>query len=194
MTRTSSNAGYTTTASFCFDVDFKPLAVDRKLAGETGTFALGPVDLSWIHTPGHTPGSISLFMDVEGERILLPRTSVHPCSQNSTVIRRHGLSPYRSRPCKLMCSADGHPGAFGLRRISSGSILSTASPRSINKATSPPGNDWFAFCPHCAPPFGQFPDFHRPPSRAKVLHCLPENIMTADELRTTTRLMLLREQ
>jgi glyoxylase-like metal-dependent hydrolase (beta-lactamase superfamily II) len=106
------------TASFCFDVDFKPLTVDRKLTGETGTLSFGTYDLRWIHTPGHTPGSISLFMDMGGERILFaqdigaPLLTEFDCDPPAWL---ESIQKLFALEADIVC--DGHSGAYGPKDV-----------------------------------------------------------------------------
>jgi glyoxylase-like metal-dependent hydrolase (beta-lactamase superfamily II) len=46
------------------------MPVDVKFNSPTEVLAIGDDKLTCLHTPGHTPGSISLYIDREGERIL----------------------------------------------------------------------------------------------------------------------------
>ena len=47
-----------------------PVRIGLRLAGSADTITLGDTKLNWIHTPGHTPGSISLYLDRAGNRYL----------------------------------------------------------------------------------------------------------------------------
>jgi len=106
------------TAAFCFDVDLKPLAVDRKLTGETGTLRFGAYDLTWVHTPGHTPGSISLYMDVDGERILFaqdigaPLLTEFDCDPEAWL---ESIGKLFALNADILC--DGHSGAYGPKDV-----------------------------------------------------------------------------
>lgn len=44
--------------------------MDRKLKGEEEILEFGKETLHCLHTPGHTPGSISIYLDRAGQRIL----------------------------------------------------------------------------------------------------------------------------
>lgn len=106
------------TAAFCFDVDLKPLAVDRKLTGETGTLRFGAYNLTWVHTPGHTPGSISLYMDVDGERILFaqdigaPLLTEFDCDPKAWL---ESIGKLFALNADILC--DGHSGAYGPKDV-----------------------------------------------------------------------------
>jgi glyoxylase-like metal-dependent hydrolase (beta-lactamase superfamily II) len=58
------------TAANWYGTTFPPTAVDRKLKGEHETLKFGSEELHCLHTPGHTPGSISLYLDRAGKRVL----------------------------------------------------------------------------------------------------------------------------
>ncbi|MEA3471753.1 MAG: MBL fold metallo-hydrolase [Thermodesulfobacteriota bacterium] len=58
------------TAATWYDSEFPPTPLDRKLTGDGGILQFGDEEICWIHTPGHTPGSVSLYIDREGKRIL----------------------------------------------------------------------------------------------------------------------------
>jgi glyoxylase-like metal-dependent hydrolase (beta-lactamase superfamily II) len=59
------------TAASWYGVDLPPIKVDRVLKAKTEELPLGQKEkLICLHTPGHTPGSISLYIDREDQRIL----------------------------------------------------------------------------------------------------------------------------
>jgi glyoxylase-like metal-dependent hydrolase (beta-lactamase superfamily II) len=58
------------TAANWYNTTFPPTAIDRKLKGKEETLKFGTEELHCVHTPGHTPGSISIYLDREGKRIL----------------------------------------------------------------------------------------------------------------------------
>jgi glyoxylase-like metal-dependent hydrolase (beta-lactamase superfamily II) len=58
------------TAASCYGTSFSPTSIDRKLTGEHEIIRFGEEELHCIHTPGHTPGSLSIYLDRAGKRIL----------------------------------------------------------------------------------------------------------------------------
>lgn len=58
------------TAANWYGTTFPPTAVDRKLKGEHEILIFGGEALHCLHTPGHTPGSIALYLDRAGKRVL----------------------------------------------------------------------------------------------------------------------------
>jgi glyoxylase-like metal-dependent hydrolase (beta-lactamase superfamily II) len=58
------------TAAHWYGVRFQPLPVDLKFSGHSETLSLADCDLVLLHTPGHTPGSLSVYLDRDGKRVL----------------------------------------------------------------------------------------------------------------------------
>ncbi|HOP86842.1 MAG TPA: MBL fold metallo-hydrolase [Syntrophorhabdaceae bacterium] len=101
------------TAAFCFDVEFKSLPIDEKLNGEESIIVVNDHEIVCTHTPGHTPGSISVYIDLEGERILFaqdigaPLLKEFDCDSNAWV-RSIDFMFYLNPD--ILC--DGHSGIF----------------------------------------------------------------------------------
>jgi glyoxylase-like metal-dependent hydrolase (beta-lactamase superfamily II) len=58
------------TAAYWYNLPFPPTHIDVKLSGETEQLQFGDHEVTCLHTPGHTPGSISIHLERDGERIL----------------------------------------------------------------------------------------------------------------------------
>ncbi len=58
------------TAANWYGTTFPPTRVDRKLTVTYETLSFGTEELHCLHTPGHTPGSISVYLDRAGRRVL----------------------------------------------------------------------------------------------------------------------------
>jgi glyoxylase-like metal-dependent hydrolase (beta-lactamase superfamily II) len=63
------------TAQAWYGVKYEGVKVDRVLAGDE-SFSLGDIEIYCLHTPGHTPGSISVFVEI-GEKKVLFAQDVH---------------------------------------------------------------------------------------------------------------------
>lgn len=59
-----------TTAASCYGTTFSPTSVDVRLMGDHEILRFGEGELNCLHTPGHTPGSLSIYLDRGGKRIL----------------------------------------------------------------------------------------------------------------------------
>jgi len=53
-----------------YGVDYLPCHVDRKIRGTEISLPFGDYELKIIHIPGHTPGSIAAYLDIDQTRIL----------------------------------------------------------------------------------------------------------------------------
>ncbi len=58
------------TAAGWYGVDYKGVNVDIVLREPMQPLQVGDLSLNFVHTPGHTPGSIAVYLDVEGQRVL----------------------------------------------------------------------------------------------------------------------------
>jgi len=58
------------TAASWYGVDYQPVEIDRLLREVEVKMDIEGVEFNFIHTPGHTPGSISVYIDDDGERVL----------------------------------------------------------------------------------------------------------------------------
>ena len=58
------------TAANWYGTTFPPTKVDRKLKGSHEILKFGAEELHCLHTPGHTPGSIAVYLDRGGKRVL----------------------------------------------------------------------------------------------------------------------------
>jgi len=58
------------TADWYYKVQYQPVSVDIMLRGEINDLPVGDLTLHCLLTPGHTPGGISPYLDMEGTRVL----------------------------------------------------------------------------------------------------------------------------
>lgn len=63
-------ADATRTGASWYNLRLNPLIPDRKIAGKQEILTFGDRKLVCLHTPGHTPGSMSVHMDDDGTRVL----------------------------------------------------------------------------------------------------------------------------
>jgi glyoxylase-like metal-dependent hydrolase (beta-lactamase superfamily II) len=58
------------TAASMYGVDYRPVKVDDLLHSEQEKRSLGDLEFNFLHTPGHTPGSICVYIDTKDCRVL----------------------------------------------------------------------------------------------------------------------------
>lgn len=58
------------TVASWYNIDYKPVTIDTVISGDLLKLPIGNVEFNFIHTPGHTPGSISVYCSLEGNGIL----------------------------------------------------------------------------------------------------------------------------
>jgi len=58
------------TAASWYGIKYQPIKLDRRLKGEREILKFGSYEFECIHTPGHTPGSISVVIQISGTKIL----------------------------------------------------------------------------------------------------------------------------
>jgi glyoxylase-like metal-dependent hydrolase (beta-lactamase superfamily II) len=57
-------------AAEAYRVTYIPCDVDLRIKGAEETLKLGNYELNVIHIPGHTPGSIAAYVDIDKQRVL----------------------------------------------------------------------------------------------------------------------------
>jgi glyoxylase-like metal-dependent hydrolase (beta-lactamase superfamily II) len=101
------------TAAFCFEVDFEPMPIDIKISGSGGLLPIPHQEIRFIHTPGHTIGSISPYLDRNGTRILFgqdlgaPLLSEFDCDPSEW---RESVEKLLALKADVLC--DGHSGVY----------------------------------------------------------------------------------
>jgi glyoxylase-like metal-dependent hydrolase (beta-lactamase superfamily II) len=70
------------TAAGWYNLQFEPTPVDVKLSGQEQRLAFGSHSIVCLHTPGHTPGSICLYLDLGGKRFLFGQDIHGPFHQD----------------------------------------------------------------------------------------------------------------
>lgn len=57
-------------AAEAYGVDYIPCHVDVRINGAEDGLRFGSYELKVVHIPGHTPGSVAAYVDIDGSRIL----------------------------------------------------------------------------------------------------------------------------
>ena len=101
------------TAASMYGIDYRPVKVDILIKGEAESLRLGDLDFNFIHTPGHTPGSISPYIDTKDGRVLFGQDIHGPFSSSWG----SDLSQWRKSMEKLLALkadvlCEGHAGVY----------------------------------------------------------------------------------
>lgn len=96
-----------------YGVEYRPVKADIVLRGEEETLRLGGLELVMLLTPGHTPGSISPYVDAGGQRVLFGQ-DIHgpfdPAWSSDLEAWRESMRKLLSLKADILC--EGHFGVF----------------------------------------------------------------------------------
>ena len=101
------------TAASWYGVDLPSIRVDERLEGRGGSLTVGDRVLGWIHTPGHTPGSVAVYLDTPEGRVVFAHDVHGPfLSQFGSDIDRWAESMERLLALGPDILCEGHFGVF----------------------------------------------------------------------------------
>jgi glyoxylase-like metal-dependent hydrolase (beta-lactamase superfamily II) len=101
----------------------EPCIVHHKMSGAEEELRVGEVALNVIHIPGHTPGSIALWTDIEGKRVLFGQDLHGPyVAAWGAVMSQVGPSLEKMKQLEADILCEGHFGIFRSREAVSGYI------------------------------------------------------------------------
>ena len=101
------------TAANWYGTTFPPIKVDQKLKGAHEILKFGEAELNCLHTPGHTPGSISIYLDRVGKRILFGQDIHGPFNQvfgSDIFAWKKSMQTLLALDADILC--EGHFGIF----------------------------------------------------------------------------------
>jgi glyoxylase-like metal-dependent hydrolase (beta-lactamase superfamily II) len=101
------------TAARWYNTKLPRTTIDRRLKGEAECITCGKDKIHCIHTPGHTPGSISVYIDRKGSRVLFGQDIHGPFSREF----KSDISQWRASMQKLLeleadILCEGHFGIY----------------------------------------------------------------------------------
>jgi glyoxylase-like metal-dependent hydrolase (beta-lactamase superfamily II) len=101
------------TAAIWYNLRVPPMPVDTKLNKEKELLRFGDQELVFLHTPGHTPGSLSIYLDRGGQRILFGQDIHGPFSEefgSDLAAWRRSMEKLLALEADVLC--EGHFGVF----------------------------------------------------------------------------------
>jgi glyoxylase-like metal-dependent hydrolase (beta-lactamase superfamily II) len=101
------------TAAEWYDTIFPPTSVDQKLKGSHEILKFADEELHCLHTPGHTPGSISVYLDRDGKRILFGQDihgPFHKSFGSDIEAWKKSMQALKDLHADILC--EGHFGIF----------------------------------------------------------------------------------
>ena len=100
-------------AAEAYGISYTPCHVDLRIQGSEETLQFGNHELKAIHIPGHTPGSIALYLDVDNKRVLFGQ-DIHgpyfPGWGADTVQAKQSLNKLLALKADILC--EGHFGIY----------------------------------------------------------------------------------
>ncbi|OPX74610.1 MAG: hydroxyacylglutathione hydrolase [Methanosaeta sp. PtaB.Bin018] len=106
------------TAASMYGVNYKPVKVDTLLSGEDEQLMLGDLMFNLLHTPGHTPGSISVYIDTDDGRVLFGQDIHGPFSPlwgSDLAMWRQSMQKLLALHADVLC--EGHAGIYKGEKI-----------------------------------------------------------------------------
>jgi glyoxylase-like metal-dependent hydrolase (beta-lactamase superfamily II) len=101
------------TAASMYGVDYKPVEVDMLLKGEAEKLTLGDLQFNFLHTPGHTPGSISVYIDTKEGRVLFGQDIHGPFSPAwGSDLKKWHVSMQKLLALRADVLCEGHAGIY----------------------------------------------------------------------------------
>jgi len=106
------------TAASMYGVDYKPVNVDTLLKGEAEKLTFGDLEFNFLHTPGHTPGSISVYIDIKDGRVLFGQDIHGPFSPAwGSDLKKWRVSMQKLIALKADVLCEGHAGIYRGEKI-----------------------------------------------------------------------------
>lgn len=99
-----------------YGVSYEPCPVAKKMSEAEMQVSVGALTLNVIHIPGHTPGSIALWADIDGKRILFGQDLHGPyVAEWGAVMSEIGPSLKKMKALEADILCEGHFGIFQTR-------------------------------------------------------------------------------
>jgi len=105
------------TAASWYGARLEPFAIDIKLQGAKSTLEIGAGEMTVIHCPGHSPGSVVYTANVEGQLVLFGQDvhgPIHPALLSDEDQYQESLDMLLSLDADLLL--EGHFGVFRTKK------------------------------------------------------------------------------
>jgi glyoxylase-like metal-dependent hydrolase (beta-lactamase superfamily II) len=113
------------TAASWYQTSFPPTSMDVKLNSPEETLMIGEQKIVCLHTPGHTPGSICIYLDKDGKRILFGQDLHGPLlSEFGSSLEDYGRSTKKLLDLDADILCEGHFGIYKNKKDVRNYILS----------------------------------------------------------------------
>ncbi|MFX1392866.1 MAG: MBL fold metallo-hydrolase [Promethearchaeota archaeon] len=101
------------TAASWYGVDYKPIKLEKRFTKEIEILKLGNYEFKCIHTPGHTPGSISVLLEIDNTKILFGQDIHGPFMKSfGSNLDEYKKSMKKLLDLKVDILCEGHFGIF----------------------------------------------------------------------------------
>jgi glyoxylase-like metal-dependent hydrolase (beta-lactamase superfamily II) len=101
------------TAAFLYGVRLEPMVLDRKLESDHDQIQVGDITLEVLLAPGHTPGSVVAYADINNTRVLFGQDihgPFHPDFGSDIAEWRRSMDRLLSLDADILC--EGHFGVY----------------------------------------------------------------------------------
>lgn len=101
------------TAAMWYGVSYKPVKLERRFKGDLEILKFGPYEFQCIHTPGHTPGSISILIETKDNKKILFGQDIHgPIIPGVSNFENYQISLRKLLDLNVDILCEGHFGIF----------------------------------------------------------------------------------
>ncbi|MFX0021845.1 MAG: MBL fold metallo-hydrolase [Candidatus Hermodarchaeota archaeon] len=100
------------TAAKWYGTSYKPIKLEKKLKGDLEILNFGNFEFQCIHTPGHTPGSISILLIENNQKILFGQDLHGPIIPGVSNYEDYQKSLYKLLNLNADILCEGHFGVF----------------------------------------------------------------------------------
>ena len=100
------------TAAMWYGSTYKPIKLEKRFKGDLEILKFGEYEFQCIHTPGHTPGSISILLEIQGKKILFGQDLHGPMIPGISNFDNYQKSLHMLLGLKADILCEGHFGIF----------------------------------------------------------------------------------